>query len=80
MNIAMLWEITNPKTTLEANVLQAGEYYHTKYHKVGDTCNVHPSALSDKPLEVTCSFGIITVLPDPTITPWHLWLGVDDEP
>lgn len=75
----MLWESHDPKQSLEQKVCQAGEYFYKKYNKTPDTCLVHPSTLSEKEVDVECSFGIIRVLPHPAITPFHYWVGLDGE-
>jgi hypothetical protein len=75
MNIGMLWFDNDPKTGLDLKVLQAADYFQKKYGRSPDLCLVHPSMLA----EPQCQAGRVTVRPWKSVTPGHLWIGVDEK-
>ena len=80
MNIGMLWFDNDPKTSLDAKVLQAADYYHRKYGRTPDVCLVNPANLDKAlPQAETRRAGNIIIRPLRSIMPGHLWIG-NDEP
>jgi hypothetical protein len=79
MNIGMLWFDNDPKLALVEKVRRASEYYHRKYGRIPDLCLVHPSMLSARPEQLTGHAGKLTVRPNRSIQPGHLWIGEDSK-
>ena len=75
MNIGMMWFNDNPKIPLAAKVLEAAEYYRTKYGKNPDLCLVNPAMLAEPQIQE----GKVIIRPLPSILPGHLWIGVDEK-
>lgn len=75
MNTGMLWFDNDPKTALDQKVQEAAEYFIKKYGRNPDLCLVHPSMLA----ETQHQAGRVTVRPWKTVTPGHLWIGVDEK-
>ncbi len=75
MNIGMMWFNDNPKIPLSAKVLEAAEYYRTKYGKSPDLCLVNPAMLAEPQMQE----GKVLVRPLSSILPDHLWIGVDEK-
>lgn len=75
MNTGMLWFDNDPKTALDQKVEEAANYFRKKYGQSPDLCLVHPSMLA----EVQHKTGQVTVRPWRTVTPGHLWIGVDEK-
>jgi hypothetical protein len=76
MNTGMLWFDNDPKTALDQKVAEAADYFRKKYGQTPDLCLVHPSMLAE---ETQRQAGKITVRPWRTVTPGHLWIGVDEK-
>jgi hypothetical protein len=75
MKTGMLWFDNDPKTALNQKVQQAAEYFHNKYGQSPDLCLVHPSMMPEEEQDS----GIIKIRPWRTVTPGHLWIGVDEK-
>lgn len=75
MNIGMMWFNDNPKIPLSAKVLEAAEYYRTKYGKSPDLCLVNPAMLAEPQMRE----GKVIIRPLSSILPHHLWIGVDEK-
>ena len=69
----MLW-FDNSKSTLEAKIAKAAEYYTKKYGIKPNTCLVHPSMM-DKDARVEG----VEVRPYRPVLPGHIWVGIEDE-
>jgi len=89
MNVGMMWFNDNPKVPLATKVLEAADYYQTKYGRNPDLCLVSPAMYeqiqskskeerSDEQVERKQGKIIIRALR--SILPGHLWIGVDDQP
>jgi hypothetical protein len=75
----MLWFDDNPKTSLDAKVRQAAEYYLKKYGHSPDLCLVNPRSLpGDFPPDQDQTCGQVLIRPLHTVLPGHLLIGVDD--
>src|SRR6266436_4456461 len=94
MNVGMMWFNDNPKTPLTAKVLEAAEYYRTKYGQSPDLCLVNPAtyaqikAAEGRPAEpaeagqpelIEGQNGKILIRALRSILPGHLWIGVDEK-
>jgi hypothetical protein len=80
MNVGMMWFNDNPKTPLATKVLEAAEYYRTKYGQSPDLCLVNPAMYEQagkEPLEGKTGKVVIRSLR--SILPGHLWIGVDEK-
>lgn len=75
MNTGMLWFDNDPKTALDEKVAKAAEYFRKKYGSSPDCCMVHPTMLAESEHKA----GSITVRPWRTVTPGHLWIGVEEK-
>jgi hypothetical protein len=75
MKTGMLWFDNDPKTALDQKVEQAADYFRKKYGQNPDLCLVHPSMLAESQHQA----GPVTVRPWRTITPGHLWIGVNEK-
>jgi hypothetical protein len=75
MKTGMLWFDNDPKTALEQKVRQAADYFRKKYGETPDLCLVHPSMLPENQQQA----GAVTIRPWRTVTPGHLWIGVDEK-
>jgi hypothetical protein len=75
MNTGMLWFDNDPKTALDQKVEEAASYFRKKYGQSPDLCLVHPSMLAEAQYQT----GQVTVRPWRTVTPGHLWIGVDEK-
>lgn len=75
MKTGMLWFDNDPKTALDQKVEQAADYFRKKYGQIPDLCLVHPSMLAESQHQA----GPVTVRPWRTITPGHLWIGVNEK-
>jgi len=89
MNIGMMWFNDNPKIPLATKVLEAAEYYQTKYGQKPDLCLVSPAMyeqIQKKSVEgrsnelVEGKQGKIIIRALRSILPGHLWIGVDEKP
>jgi hypothetical protein len=89
MNVGMMWFNDNPKVPLATKVLEAADYYQTKYGRKPDLCLVSPAMYeqiqnksrqeySDELVEGKQGKIIIRALR--SILPGHLWIGVDEKP
>ncbi len=81
MDIGMMWFNDNPKIPLATKVLEAAEYYQTKYGQKPDLCLVSPAMyeqIQNKPVEGKQGKIIVRALR--SILPGHLWIGVDKKP
>lgn len=79
MNVGMLWFDNDPRTALSAKVGRAADYYRQKYGKIPDLCFVHPSMMGGRPDLVDGRAGKVTVRPNRSILPGHLWIGTEDK-
>lgn len=94
MNVGMMWFNDNPKTPLAAKVLEAADYYRTKYGQNPDLCLVNPAmyaqikaaeeraveaAETGEPQLIEGRNGKILVRALRSILPGHLWIGVDEK-
>ncbi len=80
MNVGMLWFDNDPRTALAAKVSRAADYYRQKYGRIANLCMVNPSMLgSPQPAEEELQAGKITVRPNRSILPGHLWIGTEDK-
>ncbi len=75
MNIGMLWFDNDPKTALNEKVRHAAEYFQNKYGKNPNLCIVHPSMLPEEQQ----TNETVKIRPWHTITPGHLWIGVEEK-
>lgn len=75
MKTGMLWFDNDPKTALDQKVLNAATYFSKKYGQTPDTCLVHPSMLTESQHQS----GAVTVRPWRTVTPGHLWIGLEEK-
>lgn len=75
MNTGMLWFDNNPKTALVQKVQEAADYFQKKYGKTPDLCLVNPAMLAESQMQA----GAIIVRPWKTVTPGHLWIGVEEK-
>jgi len=73
MNAGMLWYDNDPSTGLKTKVERAADYYSKKYGRNPTLCLVHPSMLSD----AERGAGRVTIRPNRSILPGHLWIGND---
>ncbi len=73
MTVGMLWFDNDPKTALKTKIERAAAYYRQKYGHVPDLCLVHPSMLAER----SADSGKVTVRPNRSILPGHLWIGED---
>ncbi len=89
MNIGMMWFNDNPKIPLATKVLEAAEYYETKYGRNPDLCLVSPAMyeqIHKEPAKgqsdelVEGQHGKIIIRALRSILPGHLWIGVDEKP
>lgn len=79
MNTGMLWFDNDPKTTLDAKIKQAAEYYQHKYGHTPDLCIVNPGSLpTSGPQTEPRMSGRILVRAQRTVLPNHIWIGVDE--
>jgi hypothetical protein len=74
MKVGMLWFDNDPKKALAEKVLEAAAYFRRKYGQVPNTCLVNPAMLTDESVA-----GAVAVRPWRTVTPGHLWIGVEDK-
>lgn len=77
LTVGMLWHDADPKTTLEAKVLRAVEYYRDKYGLRPNTCFTHPSHMG--PDGAPRLVGGVRVKASRSVIKDHLYLGVADE-
>ena len=89
MNIGMMWFNDNPKVSPATKVLEAADYYQTKYGQKPDLCLVSPAMyeqIQNKAKEkdgselVEGAQGKIIIRALRSILPGHLWIGVDEKP
>jgi len=79
MNVGMLWFDNDPRTALTSKVARAADYYRQKYGLVADLCLVHPSMLVETSHNlVDGKTGKVSIRPNRSIQPGHLWIGKDD--
>jgi hypothetical protein len=79
MNVGMLWFDNDPRTALTAKVSRAADYYRQKYGRVANLCMVNPAMLgTQQPALEDLQGGKITVRPNRSILPGHLWIGTED--
>ena len=75
MKTALLWYDDNKATTLVQKVQAAAKCYYTKWKRKPTRCYVHPSALTDGPIQVA---GVrVSALPTALVN--HFWIGVEEE-
>jgi hypothetical protein len=79
MNVGMLWYDNDPRTALTVKVSRAADYYRKKYGLNPDMCLVHPSMLNDHPDLTDGRAGMVTIRPNRSILPWHLWIGTEEK-
>ena len=80
MNVGMLWFDNDPSTALVNKVTRAADYYRQKYGRVADLCMVHPSMLGEVAKSIDdLHAGKISVRPNRSILPGHLWIGTEDK-
>ncbi len=80
MNVGMLWFDNDPRTALAAKVSRAADYYRQKYGRIANLCMVNPSMLGNsQPTVEELQAGKITVRPNRSILPGHLWIGTEDK-
>ena len=75
MNVGMLWFDNDPKKALDEKITQAAEFFKKKYGQAPDTCMVSPGMLTGAEHQVVG----VTVRQWRTVTPGHLWIGVEDK-
>lgn len=76
MKVGMLWLDDDRLRPLITKVELAANHFEQKHGRAPNVCYVHPSMLpSDEVLATP-----ITVVGSEAILPYHLWLGVRDEP
>jgi hypothetical protein len=89
MNVGMMWFNDNPKVPPATKVLEAADYYLTKYGQKPDLCLVSPamyeqiqdkSSQKDSDELVEGKQGKIIIRALRSILPGHLWIGVDEKP
>jgi hypothetical protein len=79
MNVGMLWYDNDPRTALPSKVTRAANYYRQKYGLVADLCLVHPSMLAEAcPNLIEGETGLVSIRPNRSIQPGHLWIGKDE--
>jgi hypothetical protein len=88
MKTGMLWFDNDPKTSLEAKIITAADYYRQKYGAVPNACVVNQKVLAPIPAfpqiqeqdlgEGEMRVGRIVVKPSRSIMPGHLWIGVEE--
>lgn len=74
MIIGMLWFDNDPKTTLNAKIEKAVDYYKHKYGRKPNLCLINPNAIEPELSNV----GSVAVRAHRPILPGHLWIGVED--
>lgn len=72
MKTGMLWFDNDPKKALAEKVAEAADYFRKKYGQAPNTCLVNPSMLTDE-----SNAGAVAVRAWRTVTPGHLWIGVE---
>jgi len=75
MNVGMLWFDNDPKKGLDEKITQAADYFKKKYGAAPDCCMVSPTMLAEAQHQVVG----VTVRPWRTVTPGHLWIGVEEK-
>jgi hypothetical protein len=76
----MMWFDNDPKTTLEAKIQQAADYYRQKYGRTPDLCLVNPGMLDKAcPDPDARQAGKILIRPFRSVLPGHLWIGIDEK-
>lgn len=83
MSIGMLWFDNDSKTSLEAKIKRAVDYYRTKYNRTPTTCFVHPTMLMSEPhassftdQDLSVRIGGVEVRGNRSVLPNHFWIGV----
>jgi hypothetical protein len=82
MNIGMLWFDNDKNSDLNAKVFRAVKYYRTKYGRTPTLCYIHPSMMSNTPLETKSadnkvSAGDVELRTTTLVMPNHFWIGLN---
>jgi hypothetical protein len=76
MDTGMLWFSANKSADLLAEINAAARYYQNKYGRSPNLCFVHPNTME----KIDSQHGAsISIKPDKTVLPGHLWIGVDEK-
>ena len=76
MNVGLLWA-DHSERELEAKVSEATEAYREKAGRKPNRCHVHPSMVGASEEDETIVLGQgITIVPDGSVLPGELWIGV----
>jgi len=75
MDIGMLWFDNDPKSELSNKVVEAANYYLSKYGEKPNLCFVHPSMIQGSSVDA----GQIVVESNNTVLPHHFWIGVQQK-
>lgn len=76
MNKGMLWYSNDPKTTLEAKIKDAAEYYRVKHLHNPTLCYINPTMMPAIEPGVKLELAGLEVRSSQSIMPNHFWLGV----
>lgn len=71
MDIGMLWLDDDAKRPFDEKIKRAAEYYRNKYGRKPNLCLVHQKSANE-----TTVVGKINVIPDPSISLHHFWIGL----
>lgn len=77
MKISMMYFDNNPKSTLDAKVQGAAEYYRQKHSLTPTECWINPAMFPNTAGEVY-HVGSIEVRKSRQVLPNHFWIGVAD--
>ena len=77
MNKGMLWYDNNSKAPLSQRILQAVQYYQSKYGQSPTYCLIHPAVLKVEQDLSNHQMPVI-VKAAPYVLPNHFWLGIEE--
>jgi hypothetical protein len=76
MKVGMLWFDESREVDIEQRIMQASEYYHSKYGYKPNLCFVHPDTIE---AEAQLAGGSMKVKPSRTLLQDHFWIGIEEE-
>lgn len=74
MRIGMMWQFDSKSFVLESEIQAAAAHYLKKYAQAPTLVHVHPSRVNG-----TTRVGEINILPNRSVLPNLLWLGIEEE-
>jgi len=76
MDVGMLWFGADKSADLSSEINSAAKYYQNKYGRSPNLCFVNPSSMEKINGQRNTN---ISIKPDKSVLPGHLWIGVDEK-